>query len=51
MAADAYAKHGFERVGNHEGFEVWTYDLAAKGLIANTFVKPVDSWELADGAC
>jgi FkbH-like protein len=50
MAADAYAKRGFERVRHNEGQEIWTYDLLAKGMIANQFVKTVESWELADGA-
>lgn len=47
MAADAYAKCGFELIGRGEGQEVWSYDLLAKGLITNTFIKPVESWELA----
>ncbi len=50
MAADAYAKYGFERVRHHEGHEIWTYDLLAQGMIANQFVKTVESWEPADGA-
>lgn len=49
MAADAYAKHGFERLVQTDGHEVWIYDLQAKGPIANTFVTAVDSWESADG--
>lgn len=50
MAADAFAKHGFERVGINGRDEIWSYDLAAKGLIANTFVSSVHAWESADGA-
>ncbi|MGZ9189990.1 MAG: HAD-IIIC family phosphatase, partial [Nitrospira sp.] len=50
MAADAYAKCGFERVGHNAGHEIWSYDLLAKGLITNQFVKTVEFWELADGA-
>ena len=50
MAADAYAKCGFERVGQNGGQEIWSYDLVAQGLITNQFVKAVDSWELVDGA-
>ena len=50
MAADAFAKHGFERVGTNGRDEIWSYDLAAKGLIANTFVTSVHTWESADGA-
>ena len=50
MAADAYAKHGFERAGTSGECEIWTYDLSAKGSIANQFVKTVENWEPADGA-
>ncbi len=52
MAADAYGKHGFERVGvtpSGDG-EIWTYDLLTKGSITNQFLKTVESWELTDGA-
>lgn len=50
MAADAYAKCGFDRLRQDEGQEIWTYDLLAKGMITNQFVKTVESWELFDGA-
>ncbi len=50
MSADAYAKHGFERLDSPAGPELWTYDLRVKGPITNTFVKTVESWEIADGA-
>jgi FkbH-like protein len=50
MAADAYAKHGFERLSHDEGQEVWMYDLQTKGPIANPFVTSVESRELPDGA-
>ena len=50
MAADAYAKCGFDRLRQDEGQEIWTYDLLAKGMITNQFVKTVESWELLDGA-
>jgi FkbH-like protein len=50
MAADAYAKSGFERTRHEEGQEVWAYDLLAKGPITNQFVKTVESWEPIDGA-
>ena len=48
MAADAYAKCGFERVSHHEGHEIWTYDLLDKGMIVNQFVKTVEFRENAD---
>jgi FkbH-like protein len=50
MAADAYAKSGFERTRHEEGQEVWAYDLLAKGPITNQFVKTVESWEPIDDA-
>ena len=50
MAADAYAKCGFDRVGQDGGQEIWTYDLQTKGLITNQFVRAVASWEIHDGA-
>ena len=50
MAADAYAKCGFERMGHQGEHEVWRYDLLAKGRITNPFVKTVESWEPAEGA-
>ncbi|HVG03213.1 MAG TPA: HAD-IIIC family phosphatase, partial [Nitrospira sp.] len=49
MAADAYAKSGFDRAGQDQGQEIWTYDLLTKGLIINPFVAPVDTWESIDG--
>ena len=42
MAADAYAKCGFDFVSRHEGHEVWTYDLSAKGMIMNAFIQTVE---------
>ncbi len=50
MAADAYAKCGFERGSHHEGQEIWTYSLPVKGMIVNEFVKTVEFWEVGDGA-
>jgi FkbH-like protein len=49
MAADAYAKHGFEAFAQTNGHQVWRYDLQRKGPIANPFVRSVDSWETVDG--
>ncbi len=50
MAADAYAKCGFELLHRNDGHEIWTYDLPSKGMLTNEFVKSVQSWEFADGA-
>ncbi|HMW84945.1 MAG TPA: HAD-IIIC family phosphatase [Nitrospira sp.] len=49
MAADVYAKHGFEPFNQTNGHHVWRYDLTANGPIANPFVKRVDAWESVDG--
>lgn len=49
MAADAYAKHGFELFDQPNGHQVWRYDLQTRGPISNTFVGTVDSWESVDG--
>ncbi len=49
MAADAYAKYGFEPADHADGHQVWRYDLRARGPITNTFVRNVDSWETLDG--
>ena len=43
MAADAYAKCGFNLVSQNEGQGVWTYDLRAKGMITNAFIRTVKS--------
>ncbi|MEO8340731.1 MAG: HAD-IIIC family phosphatase [Nitrospirota bacterium] len=43
MAADAYAKYGFELVSHDKGHEIWAYDLLGKGMITNKFVKTVES--------
>ena len=43
MAADAYAKCGFDLVSQHEGHGVWKYDLCAKGMITNAFIQTVES--------
>lgn len=43
MAADAYAKCGFDLVSQNEERAVWTYDLHAKGMITNTFIRTVES--------
>ena len=43
MAADAYAKCGFNLVSQNEGQGVWTYDLRAKGMITNAFIRTVES--------
>ncbi len=42
MAADAYAKGGFEREREEQSQETWTYDLSAKGMITNQFVRAVE---------
>jgi len=49
MAAEAYAKQGFTRLGTNDGAETWTYDLLASGTITNPFVTSVASWEPAHG--
>ncbi|MCW5797579.1 MAG: HAD family hydrolase [Nitrospira sp.] len=49
MAADVYAKYGFEPFDQTNGHQRWRYDLKARGPIANMFVRSVDSWESVDG--
>jgi hypothetical protein len=42
---DLYAKFGFTRSGDADGGEVWEYDLPARGLIENPFIKVETSAE------
>lgn len=49
MAAEVYAKHGFEPFNQTTGHQIWRYDLKARGPIANPFVRSVDSWASVDG--
>ena len=49
MAADAYAKHGFEPFDQTRSHQVWRYDLKTRGPITNRFVRIVESWETVDG--
>lgn len=50
LAADAYAKFGFEQEAVSDGATTWIYDLSAKKAITNPFIAAVDSWEPAEGA-
>ncbi len=49
MAAEVYAKHGFEPFNQVKEQHLWRYDLKARGPIANPFVKSVAAWESVDG--
>ncbi|MFO0770120.1 MAG: HAD-IIIC family phosphatase [Nitrospiraceae bacterium] len=49
LAADVYAKFGFEQEVASEQCTTWIYDLSGKGAIANQFITRVDSWEPAEG--
>lgn len=49
MAAEVYAKHGFEPFSQTNEQHLWRYDLKARGPIANTFVSSVAAWESVDG--
>ena len=50
MAADAYAKCGFDLVSQNERHGVWRYDLRAKGMITNPFIRTIESSEVVNGA-
>jgi FkbH-like protein len=45
LVKDLYAKFGFTRSGDADGGEVWEYDLPARGLIENPFIKVETSEE------
>lgn len=46
MAADAYARCGFDLISQRDGHGIWKYDLRAKGMITNTFIRTVESSEV-----
>lgn len=43
MAADAYPRCGFDLVTQQDGHGVWAYDIRAKGMITNPFIRTAES--------